>query len=243
VHDELAALGFETGLDRKALDEIAAYFRFVARRSGKPEGEPVDFDPFTLEHQMPGGMISNLVSQLRDNRIEHLLEDILHESAAVRKDLGYAPVVSPTAQLMVTQATLNVVQGERYKTIPDELRKYVLGYYGKPAAPFNPELLDRVLSMGGKPVTGRAGDHVPPALERLRRSRGPFKSDDDLLLAAMYSDAILKPLFEARSHADYTCYYRDFNPLKHLLEEVHKQTGLHYFRMTKAPDVEVEVSQ
>jgi len=243
VHDELAALGFETGLDRKALDEIAAYFRFVARRSGKPEGKPVDFDPFTLEHQMPGGMISNLVSQLRDNRIEHLLKDILHESAAVRKDLGYAPVVSPTAQLMVTQATLNVVQGERYKTIPDELRKYVLGYYGKPAAPFSPELLDRVLSMGGKPVTGRAGDHVPPALERLRRTRGPFRSDDDLLLAAMYTDAILKPLFEARSRTDYTRYYSDFNPLKHLLEEVHKQPGLHYFRMTKAPDVEVEVSQ
>jgi len=243
VHDQLAALGIETGLDRGLLDELAGYFRFVARRAGKPEGKPVKFDPFTLEHQMPGGMISNLVSQLRENRLEHLLEDILRESAAVRKDLGYAPVVSPTAQIMVTQAVLNVVQGERYKTVLDELRKYVMGYYGRPAAPFSPELVDRVLSLGGKPVTGRAGDLVPPALERLRRTRGPFKSDDDLLLAAMYSDAILQPMFEARLRADYTRYYHDFNPLKHLLEEVREQPGLHYFRMTKGPEVEVEVSQ
>ncbi len=242
IHDALAAKGIDTGLDRKLLEEIAGYFRYVCRRFDKPQGKPVGFDPFTLEHQMPGGMISNLISQLRDNGIGHLLEDILRESAAVRKDLGYAPVVSPTAQLMVTQAALNVVQGERYKTIPDELRKYVLGYYGKPAAPLNPELVDRVLSYGGKPVSGRAGDHVPHALERLRKTRGPFGSDDDLLLAAMYGDAILKPLFEARARAEYTRYYNGFSPLRHLLEEVQRQPRLHYFRLAKGR-LEVEISQ
>ncbi len=243
VHDELARMGIGTGLDRKLLVEIAAYFRFIARRWDKPIGAPVQFDPFTLEHQMPGGMISNLRSQLRDNGIEHLLEEILHETAEVRKDLGYAPVVSPTAQIMVTQATLNVVQGERYKTIPDELRKYVMGYYGRPAAPFNQNLVDKVHALGGKPVKGRAGDLVPPALERLRKTRGPFKSDDDLLLAAMYSETILAPLYEARSKADYTAYYQRFNPLRHLIEEVQRRPTLHYFKMTRGSNIEVEIAR
>ncbi|MBM3523302.1 MAG: carboxylase, partial [Alphaproteobacteria bacterium] len=243
VHDELAKLGVDTGLDRPLLDEIAGYFRYVCRRWDKPEGRPVDFDPFTLEHQMPGGMISNLITQLRANGIGHRLDEILRESAVVRKDLGYAPVVSPTAQLMVTQATLNVVQGERYKVIPDELRKYVLGHYGKPAAPFNPELVDRVLAMGGKQVSGRAGDLVPPALARLRRTRGPFKSDDDLLLAAMYSDAILGPMVAARAQSDYSVFDAGFNPLRHLLEEIERQPDLHYFRLAKGGDMNVELTR
>src|SRR4029077_20851732 len=105
----------------------------------------VAFDERVLEHQMPGGMITNLVNQLRGIGIEHRLDEILDETAQVRKEMGYVPVVSPTAELLGTQAVLNVMQGERYRTVPDELRKYCLGYYGKPPAPIAPELMERAV--------------------------------------------------------------------------------------------------
>src|SRR6185437_10671382 len=147
----------------------------------------------------PGGMITNLRTQLRECGLEQRLTEILTEAAQVRKDMGYVPVVSPTAQFMLTQATLNVMQGERYRTVPDELRKYVLGYYGTPPAPIAPELLERAVRKGDRFVTGRAGDLVPLALEHVRRTRGPFRSDEDLLNAVFYGDEILKPLIEARN--------------------------------------------
>ncbi|MSP67501.1 MAG: pyruvate carboxylase subunit B, partial [Alphaproteobacteria bacterium] len=218
VCDQLASRGYATALDRKALEAMAAYFRYACQRWRKPRGAPVPFDAAVLEHQMPGGMISNLINQLRQNGIEHRLEEILAETARVRKDMGYAPVVSPTAQFMVTQAVLNVVQGERYRTVPDELRKYVLGYYGTPPAPIAEELLDRAVRKGDKFVEGRCGDLVPPALARLRQTRGPFANDDDLLQAAFYGDEILRPLFAARERADYTRHYDTFGRIDDALK-------------------------
>ncbi len=228
IHDQLDARGYTTGLDREALEEAAGYFRYMCLRWDKPRGEPVDFDERVLEHQMPGGMISNLRNQLRENGIEHRLDEILEETAQVRKDMGYVPVVSPTAQFMVTQAVLNVVQGERYKTVPDELRKYCLGYYGKPPAPIASELMERAVRKGDRFVTGRAGDLVEPSLERIRKTRGPFRTDEDLLNAVFYGDEILKPLFAARGRADYTRFYSGYNPLRALLEEVARNGQIGY---------------
>lgn len=231
IHDELAARGYTTGLDRDALEDMAGYFRYMCRRWDKPCGEPVQFDERVLEHQMPGGMITNLINQLRGVGIEHRLDEILHETAQVRKDMGYVPVVSPTAQFMVTQAVLNVMQGERYRTVPDQLRRYCLGYYGKPPAPIAPELMERATKKGDRFVEGRAGDLVEPALERVRRTRGPFKSDEDLLNAVFYGDEILKPLFAARDQADYTRFYNGYNPLKELLTYVSKQRHIGHFEL------------
>ena len=228
IHDELTARGYTTGLDRELLEEVAGYFRYVCFRWEKPRGEPVEFDARVLEHQMPGGMISNLRNQLREVGIEHRLDEILHETAQVRKDMGYVPVVSPTAQFMVTQAVLNEMQGERYKTVPDQLRKYCLGYYGKPPAPIAPELMDRAVKKGDKFVEGRAGDLVSPALARIRQARGPFKTDEDLLNAVFYGDEILKPLFAARDQADYTRHYKSYNPLRELLAQLASQRHIGY---------------
>jgi len=241
IHDELAQRGYETGLDRAALEEIAAYFRYVCFRYDKPRGEPVAFDERVLEHQMPGGMISNLRNQLRQVGIENRLDEILHETAQVRKDMGYVPVVSPTAQFMVTQAVLNVIQGERYKTVPDELRKYCLGYYGKPPAPIAPELMERAVRKGDTFVEGRAGDLVPPALERVRRTRGPFRSDEDLLNAVFYGDEILKPLFAARDEADYTRFYDAYNPLRDLLHHLARQRHIGYVSL-RGENLSVELA-
>jgi len=226
VHDELVARGYTTGIERELLDVVAGYFRYITHIHGKPVGEPVPFDPRVLEHQMPGGMISNLRNQLREVGIEHRLDEILEETAQVRKDMGYVPVVSPTAQFMVTQATLNVMQGERYRTVPDQLRLYCLGYYGQPPAPIAPALMERAVRKGDRFVQGRAGDLVPPSLERVQKTRGPFRTPEDLLNAVFYGDEIVKPLFAARDRADYTRYYDAYNPLKDLLAHLATQRHL-----------------
>src|SRR5881296_1069894 len=193
----LGRRGYRVSLDDAMLDEQAAYFAWVAQREGKPQGRIAEYDPFHYEHQVPGGMISNLKTQLRDLGIEHHLQAILEEAARVRRELGYPVVVSPFAQFVITQAVLNVVQGERYATVPDEVRKYALGYYGRLAAPIEPNVLDRVAGRE-QPVTARPGELIPPALGRVRAERGPFASDDDLLLAVFYGPEEYGRLIAAR---------------------------------------------
>ena len=162
-------------------------------RKGKPRGEVARYDPALYEHQIPGGMISNLRYQLETMKLSHRLPEILEEVPRVRRDLGYPIVVSPFAQYVVTQATLNVVQGERYKTVPDEIRKYAAGYYGRLAAQPSDEFLNKLDLKPGEIVTERPGEHIEPWIPRLRKELGPV-SDEDLLLAAFYDKALLEPL-------------------------------------------------
>jgi oxaloacetate decarboxylase (Na+ extruding) subunit alpha len=190
-------LGFKTSLDRKALKEVAGYFAWLAEREGKPCGRIARYDPALYEHQIPGGMISNLRYQLETMKLEHRLPEILEEAARVRRDLGYPIVVSPFAQYIVTQATLNVVQGERYKTIPDEVRKYAMGYYGRLAARPSDEFLERANIRPGELVTERPGEHIEPWVPRLRAELGPGARDEDVLLAAFYDRKLLEPLKRA----------------------------------------------
>ena len=131
-------------------------------------------------------MVSNLKSQLAPLGIAHRLPEVLEEAARVRRDLGYPIIVSPFAQFVMTQAVLNVMGKERYATVPDEVRKYVLGYYGEIAGPIDPNLYDRITN-GAKPTSARPGDLLEPGIPKIRRERGPFASDDDLLLAAFYA--------------------------------------------------------
>ena len=187
-------LGYETSMDTEVMEEIAGYFRWLCIREGKPCGQVAKYDPALYEHQIPGGMISNLRYQLETMKLAHRLPEILEEIAQVRKDLGYPIVVSPFAQYLVTQATLNVVQGERYKTIPDEIRKYARGYYGKVAAPMSPQFLERLNLKSSELVTERPGEHIEPWLPKLRKELGPGASDGDLLLAAFYDKGLLAPL-------------------------------------------------
>ena len=138
------------------------------------------------ERQMPGGVVSNLKSQLAPLGIAHRLPEVLEEAARVRRELGYPIIVSPFAQFVMTQAVLNVMGKERYAAVPDEVRKYVLGYYGEIAGPIDPNLYDRITN-GAKPTSARPGDLLEPGVPKIRRERGPFASDDDLLLAAFYA--------------------------------------------------------
>lgn len=187
-------LGLDVALDDQAMGEASAYFDWLCASEGKPRGKVAQYDPALYEHQIPGGMISNLRSQLEGMGIGHRLQEIMEEAARVRRDLGYPILVSPFAQYIITQAMLNVVQGERYRTVPDEVRRYASGGYGRIAAPMAPEFLERAAIRDAERVTGRAAEHVEPWLPRLRARLGAGTSDEQLLLHAFYDDAMVAQL-------------------------------------------------
>lgn len=209
--------GFDVALDLAPVEEVAERLRFIAKREGLPLGQLVDYDEFHHRHQMPGGMISNLKSQLAPLGIAHRLPEVLEEAARVREELGYPIIVSPFAQFVMTQSVLNVMGTERYANVPNEVRKYVLGQYGEVAGPIDPDIYDRV-TRGAAPSTERPGDLLEPSIPRLRRERGPFASDDDLLLAAFYSDTEVKALRAAGPIR--TDYPLAATPLATLLKEI-----------------------
>lgn len=188
------AIGLHTGIDRPALQEMSDYFNWLAEREGKPRGKVAIYDPALYEHQVPGGMISNLESQLHAMGMESRLPEILEEASQVRQDLGYPILVSPFAQYVITQAVLNVVQGERYKTIPDEVRKYAMGYYGRLAAQPSAAFLERADIKPSEMTTQRPGDHVDRWVARLRAELGKSASDEEILLNAFYDKTLLHAL-------------------------------------------------
>ena len=183
--------GYEVDVNLEQIEQVADKLAYLAKTENKPVGEVAEYDEFHYHHQMPGGMISNLRYQLGTLGIEDRLQEILEEAGQVRADLGYPIVVSPFAQYIITQSVLNVMGrdrgNERYDTVPDEVRLYVQGGYGEVVGEINPNLYDKI-TRGAEPILERPGVNVPPALERLRRTRGPFASDDDLLLAAFYAE-------------------------------------------------------
>jgi oxaloacetate decarboxylase alpha subunit len=219
-------LGFVTSMNDDALAEVASYFHWVSEREGKPRGEIATYSSDLYEHQIPGGMISNLRSQLDTMKLGHRLPEILKEAARVRHDLGYPIVVSPFAQYIVTQATLNVVQGERYKTIPDEIRKYARGYYGRLAAQPSAEFLERANIDPSEYVTEAPAAHLEPAIPRLRAELGPAATDEEVLLAAFYDRKLIEPL---RNPAP-ECRFRT-TPLTELIGFLATRSGIDYARV------------
>ncbi len=222
--------GYRTGMDQAGLQKMADYFTWIAERDGMPlGGRQAEYDPFLYEHQTPGGQISNLINQLRELGIEQRLDQVMDEMARVRVDFGYPPVVSPMAQYVATQAVLNVLHGERYRVIPIEIRNYLMGYYGQPPGAIDPNLLDRVAG-SEEPFTGRAGERLQPVLAKTTRERGPFESEDDLLLAVFYSDDICNSLFDARARAGGR--YEEPNgrtPIAYLLKQLAERRSVRSF--------------
>ncbi len=191
VTKNLRRRGHDVEINMAVVEEVAERLAYIAEKEGKPVGAPREYDEFHFHHQCAGGMVSNLAYQLETMGLEGRLEEILEEAGHVRADLGYPIVVSPFAQYIVTQAMLNVLgkdQGrERYDSVPDEVRLYVRGGYGEIPGEIDPNLYDKITG-GAEPITERPGALMEPGLKRLRKSRGPFESDDDLLLAAFYDD-------------------------------------------------------
>jgi pyruvate carboxylase len=176
-------LGYSSDLDEDALAAVSAHFRNIAEKEGLPMGVPMEYDLFHFEHQVPGGMMTNLKRQLGEVGMGHRLDEILEETVLVRKEFGYPVMATPYSQIVGAQAMENVVSGERYGRVTDEAVKYVLGYYGEPAAPIDKNVVDRIISL---PQARKLRNWKPvgydKSVEELRREIGPELSDDDLLL-------------------------------------------------------------
>ncbi|HSI42788.1 MAG TPA: sodium-extruding oxaloacetate decarboxylase subunit alpha [Methylotenera sp.] len=179
---------FDTGLDIAAVQEVSAYFREVRKKYWQFESEYTGVDTRVLVNQVPGGMISNLSNQLKDQGALDRMDAVLAEIPAVRKDLGYIPLVTPTSQIVGTQAVLNVMTGQRYKSITNEVKNYFLGQYGKSPSEVNPEV--KKLAIGdATPITCRPADLLAPELAKITSEAERFaKSEEDVLTYAMFPD-------------------------------------------------------
>ena len=188
----------DTGLDLTLLAEIAAYFYEVRRKYAEFESAVSNqIKTDVLVSQIPGGMISNLVAQLRSAKSEHRLEAVLAEMPKVREDLGYPPLVTPTSQIVGSQAALNVMTGKRYAVVPTETTNYVMGLYGRPPAPIN-DAVRRQILRDKEPITCRPADLLPPGLETARKEIGDLAtSEEDVLSYALFPD-IAREYFVSR---------------------------------------------
>ena len=162
----LAGLGYETGLDQLKLEKIADHFNPVRdrfRNEGKLNPKVKDVEPKTLLYKVPGGMLSNLLSQLSEQGLADKYDDVLAEVPKVRADLGYPPLVTPLSQMVGTQALMNVISGQRYKLVPTEIKDYVKGLYGKPPVAIDEKIKQKIIGTE-KVITIRPADLLAPQL-------------------------------------------------------------------------------
>jgi oxaloacetate decarboxylase alpha subunit len=180
----------DTGLDLNHLEEIAAYFRDVRKKYAAFEGSLKGVDGRILLAQVPGGMLTNMENQLKEQGAADKLNEVLLEIPRVREDLGFIPLVTPTSQIVGTQAVLNVLTGERYKTITKETAGVLKGEYGSTPAPMNKELQERVLD-GSEAITCRPADIIKPELETLEAELSKLAQEQGLTLADEQIDDVL----------------------------------------------------
>ena len=180
---------YDTGLDQNLLAEIAEYFRPMreeALASGLMNTKVLGVNIKTLMYQVPGGMLSNLVSQLKEMGQEDKYEAVLEEVPRVRKDFGEPPLVTPSSQIVGTQAVLNVVSGERYKMVTKESKKLLSGEFGQTVKPFNPEVQKKCIG-DTKPITCRPADLIKPQLADIEKEMAQWKQqDEDVLSYALF---------------------------------------------------------
>ena len=201
----LQEMGYDTGLDMDKVKEIAAHFRGVRdefREAGLINPKVMDIEPDALLYQVPGGMLSNLLSQLKEAKKEDKYEEVLREVPRVRADLGYPPLVTPLSQMVGTQAVMNVLSGERYKLVPNEIKDYFKGLYGKAPGPVNEEIRKQII--GDEPVVEvRPADLIEPQMETLTAELGDLaESVEDVLLYALFPTLAL-PYLQKRKDPFY----------------------------------------
>jgi oxaloacetate decarboxylase alpha subunit len=199
VYASAQKFGRAPKMNQTALQNVDEYFDWICSRDNFSRGEKASYDPALYEHQIPGGMISNLHAQLATMGISHRVTEILEETARVREDLGYPILVSPFAQYIVTQAVLNVMQGERYKTIPDEIKLYLKGHYGKLAGSPSAEVMNR--ANVDYDASRRSGELIESALPKLRKQWGRSVSREQLSLHAFYPENLVLGLKDGASEA------------------------------------------
>ena len=187
----------DTGLDLDLLVEISNYFAEVRKKYAAFESGLKGVDVRVLQFQIPGGMLSNLVSQLREQGAEDRYAEVLEEVPKVRAEMGYPPLVTPSSQIVGTQATLNVILGERYKVIPAEIKNYIRGYYGRPPASIDPEIKRKAIG-DEEPIDCRPADLLPPGMERARQEIGDLAQSEEDVLSYVLFPQVARPFLERR---------------------------------------------
>lgn len=182
---------YDTGLDLDKLAEIAEYFAPIRQKyidNGRLDPKVLGVNIKTLMYQVPGGMLSNLIGQLKEQGKSDKLQEVLEEVPRVRKDLGEPPLVTPSSQIVGTQAVFNVLMGERYKVVTDQTKDLLLGKYGKTEKPFNPEVVEKALGdRKSEAISCRAADLIEPQLPEMEKAVAPYKQqDEDTLSYALF---------------------------------------------------------
>ena len=191
-------LGYSVRADDEALEAISAHFQMIAEKEHRPQGIPVEHDVYYYKHQLPGGMVSTLKRHLAEVKMEHRMEEVLEEVVRVRRELGYPIMVSPFSQFVGTQATMNIMTGERYKQVPDGVLQYVAGWYGKTNTPVEPNVLDKITSLRrSKEFLNK--EVAQPTVQEIRKQAGisPEISDEEFLLRYCMSNAEIDEMLAA----------------------------------------------
>ena len=182
---DLRALGYTVNVDDERIDLISRQLTTIAETEGKPLGHPVAYEGLHYMHQVPGGMLSNFHTQLETAGLSHRYDELLFEVARVRAELAFPIMITPFAQFVGTQAVMNVISGERYSLVPNEIKKYALGYYGQLLGPIDQEIMDLIVANGASDIPLVRGP-IAPMLPELRRLH-PTEKIDTLLLRAMFA--------------------------------------------------------
>jgi oxaloacetate decarboxylase alpha subunit len=224
----LRALGHSVALDDDALAAVSNYFTRLAEAEGLPAGRPQGFDAAYLRHQLPGGTVGTMRRHLAESRLSHLEGAVLEELDRVRQELGWPIVMTPFAQMVITQAVMNVTGG-RYNTVPDEVIRYALGRFGKPNVPIDPAIMERIESL---PRTRELRAEAPmPELAELRRRLGGNLSDEDFLLRATMPGGLVDAMHAAGPAARH--YDPSSKPVLELLYRLFAQRDLAEIELRK----------
>ncbi|MBN2439326.1 MAG: hypothetical protein JXL20_12085 [Deltaproteobacteria bacterium] len=194
IAKNLYLLGYKPMVDLNPLEAVERHFTAVAKKDGLPIGRPVEYDYSLYLHQIPGGMMSTLRYQLKNAGMEQKMEEVMEETINVRRDFGYPIMVTPLSQFVGTQAAINVIAGERYKEVPDQIIQYTLGFFGKEAPEvMDPNIKDKILSRA------RAKEWIQweppePSVEEVRKTFGANISDEELILRCYAGDEFVNAL-------------------------------------------------
>jgi oxaloacetate decarboxylase (Na+ extruding) subunit alpha len=230
VHN-VELLGHTHNLDKALFPPVAEHFEKVGKAAGFLVNQYNEYDILSIQHQIPGGMTGTLKAQLAQHNMTDRLEDVLRETAIVRRELGYPGMATPFSQLVGIQAVLNIVTGKRYGTVPDEVIQYALGYYGETVAPINPDVRDRIMAA---PRAKQVTDNPPeqPTIEELRK-RYNTDDDDELILRALVPEPDLAKMRAAGP------VKRDFP----LLSSPELDQVQRLMRIARAPVVQIRSAQ
>jgi oxaloacetate decarboxylase alpha subunit len=228
-------IGRGVQVDEQRIKEIDDYFFWAAYEEKKPIGKRVQFDPAKYKkyvaHQIPGGMMSNLENQLSELKLLYKLPEVLEEAGRVRQELGYPVMVTPYSQLVGVQAVFNVVEGERYRTVPEELKLYVRGAYGKPAAPIDPNALDRILAGGDQEPIDPSENFSEPLVSKVRVEQGSSLSEEDLLLTIFNTRETMEKFYQNKKTIESHPVVR--TPIAFLIKELANRHEIKTVRIQK----------